>query len=498
MTRSLLWLSLALLVFRVVSALLVVVQPGFTDAYYYVDVARRVAHGQGLTADFVWNFLEAPGFAPLPVPSHRFWMPLASVLQAAGIVTLEPLLGPFRSAQAAVVAAAALVPAATYVAARSIGATTRASLTAAALAGIGGGAFAPAWVTLDSFAIAALVGTCFFIAFARAASGDVRAGAIAGGLVGILFLARAEGALFGVALLALSVRPVSRRAGIVGALVALVIGSAWLARGLSLGESPDLLSRTVLLARYEDFFAVFPSSTLDLGTAVGQRLSALGTDLLIALVSLLFFLAAPLAMGIRAGWRLPAVRAFAALALGLYVVEAMVWPLHATRGSYFHSLAAFYPFAMALVALGGDAWLARRGERTALVAVSGTILAASVLAAVGLVGWDSAYNSGYRARLAALEAIPPGPFFAIDAAAWRWIADRTVYVTPADGPELGTCLASRYGATSIVLEPAHFSTYESLYQGATNPLLGSPVDRSGIRVYPVARGVECAISIRDR
>ena len=260
MTRSLLWLSLALLVFRVVSAVLVVVQPGFTDAYYYVDVARRVAHGQGLTADFVWNFLEAPGFAPLPVPSHRFWMPLASVLQAAGIVTLEPLLGPFRSAQTAVVAAAALVPAATYVAARSIGATTRASLTAAALAGIGGGAFAPAWVTLDSFAIAALVGTCFLIAFARAASGDVRAGAIAGGLVGILFLARAEGALFGVALLALSVRPVSRRAGIVGALVALVIGSVWLARGLSLGESPDLLSRTVLLARYEDFFAVFPST----------------------------------------------------------------------------------------------------------------------------------------------------------------------------------------------------------------------------------------------
>ena len=155
-------------------------------------------------------------------------------------------------------------------------------------------------------------------------------------------------------------RPVSRRAGIVGALVALVIGSAWLARGLSLGESPDLLSRTVLLARYEDFFAVFPSSTLDLGTAVGQRVSALGTDLLIALVSLLFFLAAPLAMGIRAGWRLPAVRAFAALALGLYVVEAMVWPLHATRGSYFHSLAAFYPFAMALVALGGDTWLVRR------------------------------------------------------------------------------------------------------------------------------------------
>ena len=84
MTRALLWLSLALVAFRVLSAAFVVIQPGFTDAYYYVDVARRLAHGQGLTADFVWNFIEAPQLAPLPVPSHRFWMPLTTVVQAAG------------------------------------------------------------------------------------------------------------------------------------------------------------------------------------------------------------------------------------------------------------------------------------------------------------------------------------------------------------------------------------------------------------------------------
>ena len=45
------------------------------------------------------------------------------------------------------------------------------------------------------------MGTLFFVAFARAALGDVRAGAIVGALVGLLFLARAEGALFGIALL---------------------------------------------------------------------------------------------------------------------------------------------------------------------------------------------------------------------------------------------------------------------------------------------------------
>src|SRR5207247_1508627 len=130
LSRGLMAVSLALLAIRVLSAAFVVIQPGFTDPFYYVYVVSRIHHGQGLVA--------------------------------------------------------------------------------AALAGLGGGAFAPAWVTLDSFAIAALIGTGFFIFFARAATGDARAGAISGLLVGLLFLARAEGALFGVALLALAIRPSSR------------------------------------------------------------------------------------------------------------------------------------------------------------------------------------------------------------------------------------------------------------------------------------------------
>src|SRR4029077_14833508 len=232
-TRALVVLSLGLVVFRVLSAAFVVTQPGFTDAYYYVDVARRLAHGEGLTADFIWNFLEAPNLEALPVPSHRFWMPFATVVQAGGVAALEPVLGTFRSAQAAIIAVAAFVPAAAYGAARGIGASSRAALVAAAVTGLGGFTFAPAWVTLDSFAIAALVGTLFFVAYARAAVGDVRAGAIAGALVGLLFLARAEGALFGVALLALTVRPSSRPAGIAGSAVALAIGLAWFVRGLA-------------------------------------------------------------------------------------------------------------------------------------------------------------------------------------------------------------------------------------------------------------------------
>ena len=492
MTRALVLLSLALVVFRILSAAFVVTQPGFTDAYYYVDVARRLAHGDGLTADFIWNFLEAPRLEALPVPSHRFWMPLATVVQAGGIAALEPVLGTFRSAQAAIIAVAAFVPAAAYVAARSIGASSRAALVAAALAGLGGFTFAPAWVTLDSFAIAALLGTFFFVAFARAAAGDLRSGAIAGALVGLLFLARAEGALFGIALLALAMRRSSRMAGIAGTAVALSIGLAWLARGLALPGSPAIaLVKGVFLVRYEDFFALTPSGTADLATLVGVRLSALLSDLVVALAALLLFLAAPLVIGLRAGWRFPAVRAFAALALLIYVAEGVVWPLHATRGSYFHSLAAFYPFAMALVALGGAKWLARLELTSRRLVTFGTVGAAAALAVFGLSSWDASFNVGYRARVAALDAIPPGPFLAIDAAAWRWISDRSVLISPADGLDAAACVAVRYRAQTLVLEPAHFSAYQSLYDGNTSSWFGHLADSGGIHIYSLSGSPGC-------
>jgi hypothetical protein len=490
--RALLGLSLALVVFRVLSAAFVVTQPGFTDAYYYVDVARRLAHGQGLTADFIWNFLEAPRLEALPVASHRFWMPLATVVQAIGIAALEPLLGTFRSAQAAIIAVAAFVPAAAYVSARSIGASTRAALVAAALAGLGGFTFAPAWVTLDSFAIAAVVGTMFFVAFGRAAAGDVRAGAIAGALVGLLFLARAEGALFGVALLALMLRPSSRGSGIAGTAVALAIGLAWLARGLALPGSPAIaVAKGVFLVRYEDFFALTPSGSADLATLVGVRLSALGSDLVVVLAALLLFLVVPLFLGLRAGWRLPAVRAFAALAVLIYMAEGLIWPLHATRGSYFHSLAAFYPFAMALVALGGETWLARFERSVRRLATYGTLGAVLILAVFGLTNWDTSFNPGYRARVAALAVIPPGPFLAIDAAAWRWISDRSVLLAPADGLDAAACVAVRYGAQTLVLEPAHFSAYQSLYDGNTSSWFGHLSDSGGIHVYSLSGSPGC-------
>ena len=484
----------ALLVFRLASAA-VVFQPGYTDAYYYANVAKRLAAGQGLTADFIWNFLEATG--PLPVASHRFWMPLATVLQATGIAGL-PFLDPFRAAQTMEILVALFIPVVAYAAARSLGGSVNAALAAAALAGLGG-AFAPGWVSLDAFAPAAVIGTGFFLSYRRAAAGDVRWGVGAGLLVGLLFLARAEGALFGLALLALLRSPPSRRAGAAGSAVAMLIGLAWLARDMSLGPQPDLFARSALLIRYEDFFAM-PVVAGHLGSTgvntvgdvvaalpavLGAKVAALGTNA----VTFVFAFGLLLVPGaIRAVWARgarPDARAFVALLGLVYLVESLVVTLHSTRGSYFHSLAAFFPYGVALGVIGTGELL-RTAERLR-VAAAGGIVAALIVSAFALGQWDASFNGPYRERVAIVSRIPPGPFMAIDAAAWRWIAERPVVVTPVSLDPCSFAAAATYQVSALVLERAHFTSYEPLYRGTLSiDYIGRDPARIGdVQIYDV-------------
>jgi len=464
----------ALLLFRIASAVFVVFQPGYTDAYYYADVAKRLAAGQGLTADFVWNFLEATG--TLPVPSHRFWMPLATVLQGIGIKGL-PFLDAFHAAQAVEILLACAIPVVAYRAARSLGASPNSSLVVAALAGLGG-AFAPGWVSLDAFAPAAVIGTVFFLAYRRAAAGDVRAGIFAGLAVGLLFLARAEGALFGLPLLFLLRSSVSRCAGLAASSIALVIGLGWLARGLMLGPSPENFVRTVLLVRYEDFFAVAPAASPSFDQLIAPKPAALVTNLVTFAFAFGLLLLPGLARGIWTFRGRADVRGFSGLLLLVYLVECLLFTLHSTRGSYFHSLAAFLPFGVALGVVGTGELL-RTVERSRVAAIGG-VTAGIVVSVFALAQWDTSFNPPYRERVAAVASIPDGPFLAIDAAAWRWIADRPVIATPAEGVPTAMCEAARFRADVIVLEAAHFSAYSALYDGSR------PIAAVGaIRVFPI-------------
>ena len=501
--RPLLLVSVAALIVRIASAV-VVAQPGYTDAYYYSAVASRLAHGDGLTADFIWNFLEAPNFAPLPVASHRFWVPLATTLQAGGITLLGGFLGEFRAAQAAVIAVAAFLPAATYAAARALEVSRSYALAAAAAVGLGG-VFAPSWVTADSFAPAALIGSLFFLAFARAARGSLGAGALAGLLVGLLYLARAEGAFFGAALLALAIRPATRNAGLAGCAVALAIGGSWFARDVGLGTD-DLLARSTLLVSYPDFFRLAPPTAAQflgaLPDVAAAKAGAVVTNAVTALV-VFFVLLGPLAL--VASWRLrerPDVRAWSSLFLLVFLAQSLLFTLHSTRGSYFHSLAAFFPFGVAVAAAGAERALAMRNAIIGRIWVTGAVALALALSAGAMVQWDATFNAAAGVRAAALDAIPAGPFMAIDAAAWRSLSGRPVIVTPAE-PAFSVVrnsvvcqIALRYGARALVLEAAHFVGYDEIYNGDVRPSwLGPPTVRDTIKIFPIYADGGCPSEI---
>lgn len=460
------------------ASMLVVAQPGYTDAYYYTLVAERVALGQGLTADFVWSFMEATGGGDLPVASHRFWMPLATLIAAVGIRLVGGIVGSFGAAQLAIVAVAVAIPAVAYPASRSLGVPHRESMIAATLAGLGG-MFAPAWVSIDSFAPAAVAGTAFFLMYRRAARGDVRAGALAGFAVGVLYLARAEGALFGLALLALR-----SRAGTAGAAVALVVGLAWQLRQLSLGYPADLFARSVLLVNYEDFFRIAPPSGEAFLAAwpevLRAKAHALVTNAVTFAMGFLLILLPGLAVALRRHWPRADVRAWTVLAALVFLAQSLLWTLHSTRGSYLHSLAAFLPFGVALAIAGSSRWL---GWPVALAALAGT----AAISGFAVAQWDRSFNGAHERRAAVVGSLPPGRVLAIDAAAWRWVSGRPSIVTPAEGLEEAACDLRRMDPRMLVLEPVHFSAYDERYAS------GSPrAVVEGVKVFEYRSACEIA------
>lgn len=486
-------LTAALALIRLAS-LAVVYEPGYTDAYYFVSAAGRLARGEGLSIDAVWNYLEAPLLAPLPVPSHRFWMPLASLWQALGIAILGAL-GDFRGAQLATVVLAVAIPPLTYVAARRLGAGLVAALAAGAAAGLGG-AFAPGWVSADAFAIAAVLGTLFFLALARAAAtAHPLDGALTGLLVGLLYLARAEAAIFGLALVWLAGRRSTARAGRAGLAVAIAIGLAWLARGAALGLPGDLLARALLPLSYADFFAVRPPTFAAFIGAplevVLDRAGALSANAATAAVALVLVPAVPLVLGARARWARPEVRAFALLFAAVYLAQSLLFPVHSVRGSFFHALAAFFPFALALAAAGADDLLAAASRGARRLVFGAGVAAFGAVAVFALGTWDVEFNGAYRARAAAAAQLPAGPVVVADAAAWRWISGHEAVLAPSEGPAEAACIADVYLARSLVLEPAHFAAYDELYRSEGSGAFTLIASSGGIRIYAVREDVRC-------
>lgn len=410
---DLLLLAVAALVARI-GAAIAVDYPPYTDPAYYAMVAEQLSTGHGFTAPVLWSFLEVGGRLPadpgLPVPSNGHWMPLTSIVAAAGMALLGP--HPLAGQLPIVLLGVALVPF-TYLVGVELYGSRRIGVLAAVLA-IFAGPLLIMYPTTDNFAVFGVAGAAAIWSAIR----STRPGrsstwlVISGAAVGLATLARVDGLLLAAApasawLVDRGVGPWAgggdRRMGWGAALgsgvAALAVMAPWLIRDLVVFGSPfpSAGGHTLWITSYNQQFSISadPSfaSYLEWGlpNIIGSKVSAfweIGWRTVVLLGGIFGFLfLAGLWFERRRGELAP----FAVYWIVMFVAMGVVFTFHAPHGAYFHSAAAWLPFAfpMAMAAVGpgltglGRAWaFLKRPPTHRFVEIAG-LAGAIVLSLVG-------------------------------------------------------------------------------------------------------------------
>ncbi len=404
------------LAFRLLLGLLFT-QPGYTDAYYYSNVAEALWQGRGFREDYIWNYLSKP-LPPgvLNNPSSTYWMPLTSVLiYAAYLVAGGPS---FLASQIPnMLISAALAPLAFYLCVDVVGRDERGRrygwLGGALL--IFCGPYAPRFVLPDNFAPFALFSSAFLICNYKALRLPtsktanrlaLRWMAAAGLCAGLAYLTRVDGViLLAVAGLAmLTQRYLLRRPTALGwaglGLMALVFGltiAPWLFHNWqATGQVfPGGGLKVLFWREYNDFFSYSrpldlpyylnitePSSNWGLEALLGSKWNALIENVRIVGLGALFLFPLFL-LGLFS--RLPSSKPatpkepqpsaspdenklvsrpllfkqaeflpFVIYIVVLYLAMSLAFTFPSTRGSVFHSSGGLLPFIYLICCIGLD------------------------------------------------------------------------------------------------------------------------------------------------
>ncbi len=341
--------------------------PGYMDADYYAAGGMQLATGHGFNEPFLWNYLDDP--AGLPHPSNAYWMPLASILAAAGGLLFGP--SSWFALRAGFLGVAAGIPPVTAALAYALTSRRGLAVTAGLLA-VFPGYYLPLLPTSDTFGLYMLLGGIFFLILFRKPSylNPFFLGLVAG----LMHLTRADGLLwllvaFVAAWFAIPKSADRKKAAPIYCLLLalagyLLIMGPWLARNLSVFGT--LLapggSRSLWLTNYDQLFS-FPASGLSFSTWWGSgiraileaRIWALGFNLAntFALQAEVFLL--PLiGVGLwvfRKDRRVQLAALAWLLTLG---VMTLIFPYAGARGGFIHSGAAFQTIWWALTPIGLD------------------------------------------------------------------------------------------------------------------------------------------------
>ena len=433
--------------------------PTYFDSFYYFNAAESLAGGHGLTDQVLWNYLDDP--AGLPRPSHLYWMPLASLIGAAGIRLLGGMMDHWRAAQTTMLLLAApIVPLAAWLS-WSLSRRRDFARTAGVLA-LFSGNYLGIWAFADSYGPWALAFAGALLATWLALSTQrSRWWLLAGAAGGLAYLARADGLLIPALLGAWAVRRRDWRGLAALALGCTLLILPWCLRNLLVAGRalPVAGTSTIWLRDYPEIFGyqldLSPARYLAWGPGpiLLSKLQAVGRTLEPSLGA--WPVLGPLAaIGIWAKRNDVRVRLAGQYWLALWLVMVLVFTFPAQRGSLYHSMAGLVPWQAALIPEGIAAtnrWIAGRwprweGERFThffllWLSALGCIFAVGVYgkaayaAGLTLEGLTLAnhWQDGYRQAdswLAELGVPPTEPVIVTDPPVFAGITRRRAVVLP--------------------------------------------------------------------
>ena len=132
--------------------------PGYMDADYYYLGGLQLAKGEGFTEPILWNYLDDPD--GIPHPSHGYWMPLTSIVSAAGMWLAG--VYKFEAARSGFILLAVTVPLVTAALAFQFSGRVRWAFISGLLA-IFSGYYLPYVTTTDTFPIYMVLGGLLFL-----------------------------------------------------------------------------------------------------------------------------------------------------------------------------------------------------------------------------------------------------------------------------------------------------------------------------------------------
>ena len=358
--------------------------PTYTDAFHHFNLATHIASGEGFIDHYLWNYLDPP--AELPAPSHRYWMPLKSMIAALGMRVFGAP-GNYAAAQSFFAALAAGSAVVAYCLTLQLGGELRQAWIAGLLA-VFGGYFSLRWGAIDTFAPYACIGSLALLGVGKALSGGRHSRLtwiLVGSLAGLGHLTRPDGLLLLLtAWLAIMLfgggngdrARESRRERILAILLVdlayLAVMSPWFVRNIgALGTVlPTAGSQAFWHTDYNELFQFPAQASLEtmLSRGVSQWLAVRWTAAVHNLATFvavegMIFLTPFMLIGLWLQRKRTLLRGFLIFALGIHLTMTLVFPLAGYRGGLFHAVAALLPFWMALGVLGLDItikWIAAR------------------------------------------------------------------------------------------------------------------------------------------